>query len=70
MPEETEDLRPRLLKELSTVTEQEIYDTLKELRILFPSYRDDQLFTFWLGRLHEQAGVDIHDFDSTVSFKN
>jgi hypothetical protein len=60
--------RPRLLKELRRQTELDIYETLRELHTIFPSYRDDQLFTFWLGRLSEK-GVDIHDFDSSVSFK-
>lgn len=61
---------PRLLKEISEETETEIYETLKELRILFPSYRDDQLFVFWLGKLKEGQGVQIHEFDSSVAFNN
>jgi hypothetical protein len=64
-----ERMRPRLLKEIGIETESLIYETLRELRTLFPSYRDDQLFTFWLGRLATK-GVDIHDFDSTVTFQS
>lgn len=64
----TREYTPRLLKEISEETENGIYETLQELRILFPSYRDDQLFVFWLGRLQDTEKVDIHDFNSDVNF--
>lgn len=61
------ETRPRLLKEISEDSEQTVYGILKELRQRFPSYRDDQLFTFWLGRLRH-SGVDISNFSRAVSF--
>lgn len=64
-PEEL--IRPRLLKEIHVTDEIEIYTELQKLREKFPSYRDDQLFTFWLGKLKEE-GVDITKFSSNVSF--
>lgn len=64
----TREYTPRLLKEISEDTENGIYETLQELRILFPSYRDDQLLVFWLGRLQDTEKIDIHDFNSDVSF--
>lgn len=61
------DPRPRLLKEIPVEVETVIYKQLRVLHLLFPSYRDDQLFTFWLGRL-AQTGVDITNFSVAVSF--
>lgn len=67
--EDPREYTPRLLKEIPFEVENQIYETLQELRILFPSYRDDQLFVFWLGKL-SQAKIDVHDFDSSVSFNH
>jgi hypothetical protein len=64
----TREYTPRLLKEISEETVNGIYETLQELRILFPYYRDDQLFVFWLGKLREGQEINIHNFDSSVSW--
>lgn len=69
MPDQDQEMRPRLLREIPEGAEDAIDETVRELRMLFPSYRDDQLLVFWLGRLI-QKGIDVHDFDSSVSFKH
>ena len=66
--DEDRSLEPRLLREISVETIDAIHDTLRELNLLFPSYRDNQLFVFWLGKL-SQNGIDVHNFDSRVSFE-
>lgn len=64
---DSESEHPWILRTISVGEIDKIYETLKELRVLYPEYRDDQLFVFWLGRLSQgTSDLDIHDFDSSM----